>query len=190
MSLDHVVLLLQEYKYFILFPIAVIEGPIITVIAGFLVVLKIFNPFAAYATVVVADLVGDSIWYAVGRFSGPLSRSLERFFGLTSEHIEEAKRKLETNPFKMTAMAKLIHGIGFAGLIAAGVVRMSYASFLAACFVVALGQTAVLLTVGLLFGRAYNSIAEYLDYFVITAASVGLCVIIFLILRFRQKKKS
>jgi hypothetical protein len=41
-----------SYKYLVLFPVMVVEGPIITVIAGFLVSLWRLNGLAAYAVLV------------------------------------------------------------------------------------------------------------------------------------------
>lgn len=59
MLLQQIILLLTAHKYLFLFPAAVVEGPIVTVIAGFLSSLGIFNIFIAYAVVVVSDIVGD-----------------------------------------------------------------------------------------------------------------------------------
>ena len=42
--MDHIVYLLTEYKYLILFPLAIVEGPIIAVIAGFLCSSGFLNP--------------------------------------------------------------------------------------------------------------------------------------------------
>ena len=59
-SLDQIIGWLLVYKYFILFPVMVIEGPIITIIAGFLSSLELLNPFLVYVVVVIADLTGSS----------------------------------------------------------------------------------------------------------------------------------
>jgi membrane protein DedA with SNARE-associated domain len=61
-SLTEVVQWLLYYKYFVLFPIMVVEGPIITIIAGFLVSLGHLNGLAAYAVLVAGDVTGDSIY--------------------------------------------------------------------------------------------------------------------------------
>ena len=42
----HVIPGLLQYKYVFLFPAVVIEGPIITIVAGFLASLGFFNVFA------------------------------------------------------------------------------------------------------------------------------------------------
>ena len=60
---DAVIAILINYGYFLLFPIAVLEGPIISVIAGFLVLQGYFNILLVYAVMVVADLTGDFLYY-------------------------------------------------------------------------------------------------------------------------------
>lgn len=187
MSLDHIVLLLEHYKYLLLFPLAVVEGPIITVIAGFLVTLGVLNPFVVYVIVVVGDIVGDTFWYAVGRFGhGGIVRGLERFFGVTSQKVARAKEKIEQNRFKMTALFKLTQGVGFAGLVAAGLARVSYPLFIVACLLVTLGQVLFYLIVGLLFGHAYQRIGGYLNDAVII--SIVLFVFAGLWIWYRSKR--
>lgn len=61
--------LLLTYKYIILIPLSIIEGPIVTVICGFLVTLKFFNPFLVYVVMVLGDIVGDGLIYYMG-YSG------------------------------------------------------------------------------------------------------------------------
>src|SRR6185369_3158098 len=100
-------------------------------------------PYISYAIVVAGDIVGDSFWYSVGRFGGgPISRFIERVFGVKKETIEKAKGKMERNRFKTTALFKFSQGIGFAGFIAAGMVRVSYPLFVIACLLVTMVQSA------------------------------------------------
>jgi len=58
---------LLDYRYFILFPIVAIEGPIATLIAGFLVFLGKFNFLVVYGLIIAADLAGDTLYYLLGR---------------------------------------------------------------------------------------------------------------------------
>ena len=58
--------LLLTYRYVILVPLAIIEGPIVTIICGFLVTLKVFNPLLVYVVMVLGDIVGDGWPYYMG----------------------------------------------------------------------------------------------------------------------------
>ena len=60
---------LSQYKYLILFPLAIIEGPIVTVIAGFLCSQAILEPFYVFPIIVIGDILGDSLYYGLGRWS-------------------------------------------------------------------------------------------------------------------------
>ena len=175
MPLEQALGLLEIYGYWLLFPLAIMEGPIITVISGFLVSLGIFNLFVVYAIIVVGDILGDAFWYLLGRHGGgwKYTRPIENFFGLTPERIESTREKFHTHRYKMMMASKLVHGVGSAGLLAAGMVRVPYLTFATTCLVVTLGQAAFFLTLGYFFGQAYEVIGQYLDYFAAAALVVG-----------------
>ena len=78
-----VLALLIQYKYLILFPIIVIEGPFATIVSGFLVSLGIFNVFIAYPIIILGDLASDSIFYFVGRFGSKSINKWMLYFGVT-----------------------------------------------------------------------------------------------------------
>jgi len=175
MPLEQAISLLQTYGYLLLFPLAVVEGPIITVIAGFLANLGIFNLFIVYAIIVVGDILGDAFWYLLGRHGSgwKYTRPIESFFGLTPERIESTRAKFQTHRYKMMMASKLVHGVGSAGLLTAGIVRVPYLTFAATCLVVTLFQAAFFLALGYFFGEAYETIGQYLDYFAAGALVVG-----------------
>ncbi len=175
--MTHVLLLLTTYKYLLLFPIVVVEGPFITMISGFLVSTHVFNIFIVYPLCVVGDLAGDTIFYCIGRWSG---KSLLRFsahFGVTPEKLENAKDFFANHHHKALVASKLIHGVGVSGLITAGFLKISYKKYLKTCFYIALAQSAVLLLIGFLFGHAYLQIGKYLNNY---AKIVSILFLLFL----------
>lgn len=187
MNIESFVPLLAEYKYLIVFPLAVLEGPIITIIAGFLSTLDVLNPLWVYILIILADLVGDTIYYVLGRYGDKALPRIVRFLGLTHEKIEAAKNYFNEHHRKAIILSKLIHGIGTAGLFVAGNIRVSYRRFILICLGTAMLQSAVFLAVGILFGHAYVQISKYLDVFGASTIILGLVVAVVLILRFRRK---
>ncbi len=177
MELGNIITTLETGGYILLFPIAVMEGPIVSVIAGFLVSLGIFNLFIVYAIIVVGDVLGDAFWYLLGRHGGNwrYTQPIRKFFKLTPERIESTKHRFQTHRYKMMMASKLIHGVGSAGLFTAGLVRVPYLSFATTCLVVTLGQAALFVGLGYFFGEAYEVIGQYLDYFAAAGLVVG-CV--------------
>ena len=60
--------LLEAHPYLWLFPLAVVEGPLVAMVAGSMVSLGLVSWPLAYALVVAADLLGDTTFYLLGRF--------------------------------------------------------------------------------------------------------------------------
>ena len=59
-ALDTLVGIVQAHPFLFLFPLAVVEGPIVTVIAAWLLRGSPWDLAAAFAICVLADLVGDA----------------------------------------------------------------------------------------------------------------------------------
>ena len=187
-TLSGIVVLLTKYKYVLLFPLAIIEGPIITVIAGFFVTLGLLNPLFVYVVVVAGDIIGDSFLYMVGRGGGRLVRKLFRR-PVNEKKLAEAKIYFDTHRHKALIMSKILHGLGMSGLIAAGNLRISYKKFFITCALVSMVQSGVLLMLGILFGHAYRQVDKYLGYFGVGALIVGILLIVFFVIRFRTRPK-
>ncbi len=174
--------LLLTYKYIILIPLAIIEGPIITVACGFLVTLKVFNPIVVYIVMVAGDIVGDGIPYYLG-YSG---KRFLKYFKITEAKLEKAKTYFHENHKKAIVMSKLIHGVGFAGLVAAGASHVPYKRYFKTCAIISITQSFILLIVGIFFGHAYVVIGKYLNYY---AAGVSVIVLVVLLFVFIKKYK-
>ncbi|MFZ1019520.1 MAG: VTT domain-containing protein [Minisyncoccia bacterium] len=172
--------LLLTYKYLILVPLAIIEGPIVTVVCGFLVTLKFFNPFLVYIIMVLGDIVGDGIIYYIG-YSG---KRFLHYFKITESRLEKAKAYFHSNHKKAIAMSKLIHGIGFVGLVAAGASHVPYKRYFKTCAIISSIQSFVMLMIGIFFGHAYALIGKYLNYY---AAFVSVIFLLGLLILFLKK---
>ena len=191
MSLDHAVLLIQHYKYLILFPLAVIEGPIITIIGGFLSSIGVLNLAFVFLTVVAGDIVGDTIWYSVGRFGhGRVPLFVTRYFGITQERLAKMRELMEKHPFKIFAIVKFMHGPTLPGLLAAGASRVSYMYFVGVCLVLSMLQSAVYETIGFFFGSAYHSIGTYLGNYAKIMFILSLVTLFIIFWRITHRKKT
>ena len=127
-SLDLIYNLLPHYGYLLLFPIAVIEGPIITIIAAFLASQGYLNIAVVYLVVVVADLVGDLLYYLIGRLGKqPMIKWWEKRLGLTQARLNRLKEHYISHGGRTLLIGKLTHSVGFIVLIAAGAAEMPLA---------------------------------------------------------------
>lgn len=182
--------LLLTYKYFILLPLAIVEGPIITVVAGFLVSTGLLSIVPVYLIVLLGDVIGDTIAYSIGRFGG--STLIHRYghrIGLTPEKLEQTKEYFKNNHGKALLFSKIFHGVGVAGLIAAGSLQIPYLRYIRICFFISALQSAIFLLIGVLFGGAYIQIQKYFDYFAATISVIVLLVTFFIIF-FHIKSRS
>lgn len=171
--------LLLTYKYIILVPLAIVEGPIITVVCGFLVTLGVFNPILVYVVMVLGDIVGDGIIYYVG-YSG---KRFLKFFKITDEKLEKAKIYFRDNHHKAIMMSKFIHGLGIVGLIAAGASHVPYKKYFKTCGLISVIQSLFFMIMGVLFGHAYVVIGKYLNYYAALVSVVVLVILLFIVIK-------
>ncbi len=165
-SLESMLVALEYYKYILLFPAAVIEGPIVTVIAGLLVALGYMHWWIALIVIVAGDMVGDALHYAFGRywFHAPWVHRLITKLGYTEARREQLEQHFKKHPGKTYLLGKVAHGVGGLVLVAAGVARTDFVEFLWWNLLATVPKSGVLLAVGYFLGTSYTKINTYLGY--------------------------
>lgn len=190
MSFQEIILLLTTYKYLFLFPVVVVEGPIITVIAGFLSSTGYLNLFIAYAVILIGDITGDSLYYCLGRWGS--IRFINRwghYVGLTIERVKKIKQHFINHTGKTIIIGKFAHSIEIPFLIAAGFAKVPYHKFLLYVFIPSVPKSLLFILIGYYFGRAYGEINKYLGYsaFFMMATAISFTVIYFVIKKMSKK---
>lgn len=172
--------LIYTYSYAILFPLVVIEGPVITVIAGFLASTGFLDPIPAYATILVANMTGDIIYYAAGRwwFKGSIKK-LTDFFKISPERIERIQDKLKRHSGKVLFFGKLSHVFGGLILVASGMAEIPVKKYLFFCFLAEAPKSLILLGVGYFFGSTITNYGKYVNFtlvglIILTAILIGI----------------
>ncbi len=156
-----VVALILQYKYFILFPITIVEGPVVMVLAGFLYRLGYFSFIPLYLTLILADLVGDFVWYGVGyHFGRSLVQKHGKFLSITEELFHKIEAKFHEHQNKILFISKMTMGFGFAHvtLIGAGIVRVPFKKYVLLNFLGGFIWTGFLMLIGYFFGNLYTVI--------------------------------
>lgn len=147
--------LVQVYGIVIIGVLALIEGPVVSILAGALARLGLVDPRAAFAVVVAGDLLGDLGFYLLGRHGAcALPRGLARKLGLTRGRMVALVRAIRARGVRILVLGKLTHAAGFAVLLAAGAARMGLRPFLAAN----LGATAIKASALMALGWAGGSL--------------------------------
>lgn len=162
--------LLKQYGYFILFPLAAIEGPAISLLVGFLIYLGYFHFLPAYGVLILGDLIPDTIYYYIGRF-GNRKKITEKYgknFKLLHQNFGLIEKLWHDHGRKTMFFSKLAYGLSTPFLMSAGLVGMPLGRFVAYALPVTLFQYAVFLTLGFLLGHSYQLAAPYIKYVGIT----------------------
>jgi membrane-associated protein len=139
----------------LILPLAVIEGPIVTVLTGFLAARDYFVWYWVLCLLICGDIIGDLLYYWVGRTAAaPLKRITQRF-GLRCVPGPELQRELVQNATKMLFTGKWTHSIGFLVLTGSGMLRVPLGQFLLVNLIASIPKTAVLFGIGYFAGYDY-----------------------------------
>lgn len=161
-QLDSIIPLLETYKYLLLFPISIAEGPTITIIAGFLVSEGVLNPIIAYLVMVAGDVAGDTIYYSIGRWGGrSYIRKHGKFFGITESRVVHTEKHFKNHSIKTLLIGKT-NALGALVLSAAGLGKMPYLKFIIVNTLASSVKVIILIVIGYYFGRSYKLIDSYL----------------------------
>ncbi len=185
---------LSAYGYIALVPLAMLEGPIIALVAGFMVYLGVFSFIPAYLIMLLGDFVPDSAYYAIGYY-GKKDKLITKYdtkSKLISRHFGYIEKLWHGHTMKTMFVSKLAYGFSIPLLVTAGLVRLPYKKFIWQALIVTLFQYGLLMTIGYFLGQSYMSAAPYVKNIEIIIAVVAVLVIVlyFLIQRYFGKKIS
>jgi membrane protein DedA with SNARE-associated domain len=175
--------------YWLFFIAAVIEGSLVTTAAGVVAGLGFFNIFLVFLVSMVADLVGDFIYYFIGRSSrNVLHSKFFRFFGMNAERIKELERIIHTHTTKALLLIKLSPLIGPPGLISVGAVRVPLRKFFKTTLAITACKAVFFGLLGFLSAKSYLGISKFLSHgsYVIIAIAA---IVIFIHILYRRFTK-
>ncbi len=162
-GLATIFILLQQYGYIFLFPIAALEGPIITIIAALLASQGYLNIYAVYLVVVASDLVGDLAYYALGRWGKPLLVRWGPHIKLDQAKLAALEEQFHQRGGKTILFGKWTHSAGFIILVAAGAAEMPIWKFLWYNLLGTLPKSLVFTLIGYFIGHQYVLLNSYLE---------------------------
>ncbi len=166
---------LLAYRYPILYPLAIVEGPVVMMISGFLVRLNFFSFWPVYFLLIAGDLTGDILWYLLGRHGArSFIEKYGKFFSITEENVEKAERFFNKHQGKILFISKITMGFGFAvaTLIAAGAAKVPFKKYLTINFLGQFVWTGVLMAVGYFLGNLYIMVDKSLRWAFVIALLV------------------
>ena len=175
--LAEITALITAYRYWAILPFALFEAPLMSIVIGFFAVTGFLNLYLSFAIVVAGDFIGDTALYIFGRWGRPVFAKIGLKMNVSPEHVQKALAYFGSRDRRAIVISKLVHGVGFTGLVVAGSVKVPYRRFALTCICVTILQSAVLTAIGMASGKAYQAFAQYLDYFNWVAAGLLLLTI-------------
>ena len=156
--------LLLIYRYWAIFPFALFEAPLMSIVIGFFAATGHLQLLPAFGIVVAGDFIGDTALYVFGRSGRSAFTKLGARLGLSPAKAKMMADIYLRRDLRAIVVSKLVHGVGFTGLIVAGSLRIPYLRFIAMCIVVTILQSALLAAIDA-FGRRLSVLCSYLGYF-------------------------
>lgn len=154
----------QGQGVWILLPLAILEGPVISLLTGWLIALGLISPPMAFALILFGDVAGDCILYAIGRGSQPrMRRWLPLRLRPGRAQLARLIRQVRCNDAGLLIAGKLTHVAGFPVLLAAGAARVPLHRFILWNTLAAIPKAGLLLALGWAFGAGFSQIAEWLS---------------------------
>jgi len=185
-TLQQIIAWIAVYKYQVMLPIAVFEGPIITVIGGFLASQGILNIYAVYVISLLGDILGDLLYYVLGRWGrNTFLMKWARFLGASDEKIKKLEVHFARHSGKTLFFGKISHGVGSMILLAAGVSKMPVGRFVWYNLLSSLPKSLAFLLIGYYFGQAYKRIGQYIDYTALLTFSIAVIIIVIYVVTVR-----
>jgi membrane protein DedA with SNARE-associated domain len=161
--MNSILLLVLQYRYLIILPFAIIEGPIFALLIGFLVYAKVLDLIPAFFVMVIGDFIPDTAYYFIGYYGyqkgivGKIFRKEGRIF----EHVEIIKGLWQKHPRKTMFVSKLAWALSTPLLITAGLAKIPYKKFFTYALVVTFFQYGLCMGIGYYLGYSYQTAVKY-----------------------------
>ena len=154
---------IQEYGYWILYPLTILEGPLATLAGGGLAALGLLKVELVFIISLFGDLTMDLVLYAVGFFGNQRLRDFIR----RHPKIETRRKKLQTffenHGGKVIFLVKITIGLSYITFITAGMIRMPLKKFLIFSFLGGIIWSGVLVSIGYFYGSIYQKINDHIE---------------------------
>lgn len=183
--------LLVTYKYLILLPIAVVEGPIISIIAAFLASQGYLNVYIVYSIAVFGNVIGDTIYYSIGRVGRhTFIAKYGHYIGITDDRVKATEEHYKNHLLKTLIFSKLINAGIEIFLVTAGIAKVDFKKFIGGVFLVEIPKNILIVLIGYYFGKSYILIGKYLDNYFMAAGIFLVAIIIgFIIYKIIKQKR-
>lgn len=167
----------------LILPLSVIEGPVVSIVTGFLAAQGYFRWYWALCLLVCGDVIGDLGYYWIGRSGGTPLASLARRLGVRRSVPQSVQDGLRHNAAKMMFIGKWTHSLGWVVLIGSGMLRISLPRFILLSMLSTIPKSVALFCVGYFAGNFLPLLERHVELGTVVLCAVGVAAIA-LVLRY------
>jgi membrane protein DedA with SNARE-associated domain len=177
LSTSGILELLTQYGYAIIFPISIIEGPMVAALAGFLVSVGRLNAVLVFLLLLLGDMIGDTLYYCLGYFfrRGKVPKWLG-YIGIKDHNVHVFEHYFQKHDWKIILLGKT-QAVGVVILFSAGFARMSYKKFMAYNVLGSTPKIILFEGIGFYFGESYKQLDSYFNYAAIASMALALALL-------------
>lgn len=171
---------IESSKYVLLFIGTIFEGPVVMMTSGVLYKFGQFNFWPMYIALVSGDFLADIGWYCLGRFgTRKLIFKFGHIVGLTPTILEKVQDRFNKYHQKILILSKLTMGLGFGAivLLVAGMSKVPFKSYVILNLIGGFIWTALLLTIGYIFGNIYVMVPPVLKVTLIALVILAIFIV-------------
>ena len=182
---------LRHYGYWMMLPLMIIEGPVVTLLASIMASLGAFNIFFVLIFSIIGDLIGDALFYYLGyKFGLNFVKKIGKYIGITEKLVNKMENYFIHHGGKTIFLVKSTTGLCWATFVSAGIVKMDFRKFLKYSFYGGIIWSSFLVAMGYFYGYLWREIRDNIKWigWVIFAIAVATFVVISIYKKQQAKK--
>jgi membrane protein DedA with SNARE-associated domain len=178
----------QQYGYWILYPLMIIEGPIVTLFAGGLSALGILRAEIVFMLSVAGDLTMDVGLYYFGLYGNKRLRKWIARHPKLEQRRKKVRSFFKTHGGKIIFFVKISSGLCYITFITAGMIRMPLKKFLLFSLIGGIIWSGALVALGYFYGNLYQEISGKIEQ--AGLITIGSALSSFIIITIFKKQKT
>ncbi len=189
---------ISTYGYpviFLLLTLGIVGLPVpdetLLVFCGYLVFKGRLNPALAWGSALAGSWCGISLSYTIGRTLGfGVAHRFGKYLHITEERLDQVHQWFDRIGHWALFAGYFIAGFRHFTALVAGASRLKFSSFAAYAWSGGLLWVTTFLTLGYYLGEKWKDISGVVEqYLLYLSAAVGIAIVIYILIRWRQKKK-
>jgi membrane-associated protein len=156
----------------LILPLSVIEGPVVSILTGFLTAQGFFHWYWALCLLVCGDVIGDLLYYWIGRSGRTPLAGFARRLGIRRTVPPQVQDGLRQNAAKMLFIGKWTHSLGWLVLVGSGMLRIPLPRFILWSILATVPKSIALFCVGYFAGNFLPLFERH-----VTLGTIVLCAV-------------